>query len=70
MECTYCHGRMVRSHAPFTIDRKGYHVHWDRVPAWVCRQCGEPCFESKEVERIQKALAALEREGKHLTAAG
>jgi hypothetical protein len=45
------------------MDRKGYHVSWDAIPAWVCTQCGEPYFEAKEVELIQKALLALEREG-------
>lgn len=44
---------MLRSTAPFSIDREGYHVHWDAVPAWVCEQCGEAYFEAFEVERIQ-----------------
>jgi hypothetical protein len=37
-------------------------VHWDAVPAWVCEQCGESYFESAEVARIQRALAAPDRE--------
>ncbi len=70
MECIHCKGRMVRGTAPFSLDRKGYHVSWDAVPAWVCNQCGEPYFESREVELIQKALAGLDRESKGLVAAG
>lgn len=62
MQCMHCRGEMKRSHAPFSVDRSGYHVRWDAVPAWVCEQCGEPYFESAEVARIQRALAALERE--------
>lgn len=62
MQCIHCQGKMERSTAPFSVDRKGDHVSWDAIPAWVCTQCGEPYFESCEVERIQKALAALERE--------
>ena len=62
MECLHCKGRMVRKTAPFSLDRKGYHVSWDAIPAWVCTQCGEPYFESREVEVIQKALAAMDRE--------
>jgi hypothetical protein len=31
------------------VDRNGYHVHWDAVPAWVREQCSEPYFESAEV---------------------
>jgi YgiT-type zinc finger domain-containing protein len=53
---------MKRANAPFSVDRNGYHVHWDALPAWVCQQCGEPYFESADVARIQRALAALDRE--------
>ncbi|NWF74497.1 MAG: YgiT-type zinc finger protein [Nitrospirae bacterium] len=70
MECLHCKGRMERKTAPFSLDRKGYHVSWDAIPAWVCTQCGEPYFEAKEVELIQKALTALEREGAALVGTG
>ena len=70
MECIHCKGRMVRETAPFSLDRTGYHVSWDAVPAWVCPQCGEPYFESREVELIQKVLAGLDRESTALAAAG
>ena len=62
MQCMHCRGEMKRSHAPFSVDRNGYHVHWDALPAWVCEQCGEPYFESADVARIQRALTALDRE--------
>lgn len=62
MQCVHCKGEMKRSFAPFDVDRNGYHVHWNAVPAWVCDQCGEPYFESEEVDRIQRSLAALDRE--------
>jgi YgiT-type zinc finger domain-containing protein len=62
MQCMHCRGEMKRCNAPFSVDRNGYHVHWDALPAWVCEQCGEPYFESTEVARIQRALTALDRE--------
>ena len=62
MDCKYCKSRMERRSAPFTIDRKGYRIHWKAVPAWVCQQCGGVYFEPPEVERIQKALSAFDRE--------
>ena len=68
MECLHCKGQMVKGTAPFSIDRKGYHVSWTAIPAWVCGQCGEPYFEAREVNLIQKALAVLERESVGLTA--
>lgn len=44
------------------------HVVWEAVPAWICTQCGEPLFEAQEVESIQRALVALERESAALIA--
>jgi YgiT-type zinc finger domain-containing protein len=58
MECLHCKGQMKRGTAPFRVDRRRYHVHWDAIPAWVCTQCGEPFFETSEVEEVQRALDA------------
>ena len=68
MECMYCKGRMERRTTPFSMDRNGYHVSWDAVPAWVCTQCGEAYFEPREVDLIQKALRALDNETAVFTA--
>ena len=62
MKCIHCLGEMKRSHTPFHADRRGCHVTLDEVPAWVCGQCGEACFEEKEVDAIQKLIAAIEQE--------
>ncbi len=59
---------MVRGHAPFSVDRKGYHISWESVPAWVCTQCGEALFEENEVLHIQKALQQIDNETMALTA--
>ncbi len=60
MECLYCKGQMQRGTAPFTIDRNGYCVSWNAIPAWVCEQCGEPLFETREVDLIQEALSSMD----------
>ncbi len=70
MECLHCKGRMKSATAPFTIERKGYRVSWEAIPAWVCTQCGEPYFETPEVEQIQRALSVLDRESSVLTGEG
>lgn len=62
MECLCCKGQLRRDTAPFTVDRNGYRVSWDNIPAWVCDQCGEVLFEAREVDLIQEALAGLDRE--------
>jgi len=61
MNCMYCQGKMESGNAPFHIDRKGYHLTLDRIPAWVCTQCGEVYFDEHEVEAIQEVLGALDQ---------
>jgi len=68
MECVQCRGSLRKGTAPFGVDRGGYHLHWDAIPAWVCTQCGEPLFEGREVDVIQQALLALDRESEKLLA--
>jgi YgiT-type zinc finger domain-containing protein len=60
MKCMFCQGTMVRGVAPFHIDRKGYHLALDTVPAWVCAQCGEVYFEESEVDSIQSVIRAID----------
>lgn len=60
MKCVYCNGKMERGTAPFHVDRNGYHLLFDKVAAWVCRQCGEVYFEEAEVNSIQSAIRALD----------
>ncbi len=68
MTCLYCRGKMMRGTAPFQADRKGYHLILDRVPAWLCQQCGEVYFEPGEVDRIQDALRLLDERAQRLAA--
>ena len=70
MNCMYCQGKMKRGITPFHIDRKGYHLTMDRIPAWVCTQCGEAYFDEAEVESIQKTLKALDQQSEKMAASG
>ena len=70
MQCIHCRGEMKRTTAPLSIDRKGYHVSWHAVPAWVCSQCGEPYFDQHEVEAVQEALRTLDRQNDVMLAEG
>lgn len=70
MECFHCKGEMKKGTAPFSVHKNGYHVHWESIPAWVCTQCGEPYFESREVDLIQRALRHLDRDSGALKDAG
>lgn len=60
MKCMYCQGKMERGVAPFHVDRNGYHLVLDKVPAFVCRQCGEVYFAEAEVDSIQATIKAVD----------
>ena len=62
MKCIHCSGAMRRSTAPLHIDRHGYHLSLDSVPAWICGQCGEPFFEEREVDTVQGAIQTLDEQ--------
>ena len=62
MECLHCKGHMAKSNAPYSVNRKGYHISWDSIPAWVCTQCGESYFEADEINHIQHALQKVDQE--------
>ena len=68
MNCIHCQGQMKRAHAPFHVDRNGYHLMLDAVPAWVCDQCGEAYFEEREVVAIQDVIQGLDQQTQQLTA--
>ena len=60
MKCMHCRGTMIKGTAPFHIDKKGYHLTLDSVPAWVCQQCGEVYFDEQAVDSIQEIIKTLE----------
>jgi YgiT-type zinc finger domain-containing protein len=65
----HCQGNMKKETAPFHIDRKGYHLTLEAVPAWVCQQCGEVYFDEAEVDSIQEIIQAVEDRTKKMSAA-
>lgn len=69
MKCMHCQANMKKKTAPFHIDRKGYHLTLDAVPAWVCQQCGEVYFGEPEVDSIQEIIQAVEDRTKKMSAA-
>ena len=68
MKCMHCRGTMIKGTAPFHIDKKGYHLTLDSVPAWVCQQCGEVYFDEQAVDSIQEIIKTLEDRTDKLTA--
>ncbi len=66
MRCAQCKGEMKRGGAPLHIDRGGCHLTLDKVPAWVCAQCGEAYFEEREVAAIQDLAESVEEKSRPL----
>lgn len=60
MECYVCKGDLKPGRTTYTVNRAGYHLLVDDVPAWICQQCGEPAFEEKAVETLQGLLTTID----------
>ncbi len=59
---------MRRGRAPFQIDREGYVLTLQAVPAWICGQCGEAYFEDREVDVIQEVIRSMDTKARNLAA--
>ncbi len=60
MRCLRCQGPVERGGAPVYVERNGYRMAWENVPAWVCGRCELAYFEPREVETIRHAVRALQ----------
>lgn len=70
MECFYCKGQMKKGKTSYVVNRKGYHLVLDEVPASICEQCGEPFFEADGVALVQAMIKDLDRNSERLQAHG
>ena len=61
MGCLYCKGEMNKNKTTYSINRRGYHLLIEDVPAFVCKQCGEPYFGEEEVDAIQNLIQDIDR---------
>lgn len=59
MECHFCSGEMKKGKTTYTLNRSGYHLLIDDVPAWICSQCNEVYFEESAVDSIQNIVRSL-----------
>ena len=60
MKCVHCQSELKRDTATFTDSRNGYVIVLQDIPAWVCKQCGEPLFALDAVSGIQDVLRAVD----------
>ncbi len=62
MKCHVCTGSMTetRSDMPFKLDKTRIVIIRD-LPVHQCNQCGEHAFEDSVMQRIEAALAKVDR---------
>ena len=60
MKCTECKGTLSAGRASHTVNRRGYHLILDDIPACVCEQCGQPLFSQESVRLIQEMVRSLD----------
>lgn len=60
MKCLFCNGEMEKTSVSYSVDRKGYHIYIEKIPALECVQCGERYFEEAEVKAIQDMIQSFE----------
>ncbi len=59
MRCLRCQGQVQKGTAPVRLEREGYSLTWQQVPAWVCTRCDLAYFEPEAVETVRKAVTAM-----------
>lgn len=60
MNCPHCQGELKPGTTSYTINRNGYHLIIDDVPALVCDQCHEPLFTEDAVRLVQQMISAVD----------
>lgn len=60
MKCLMCKDEMEKKDVSYTIERKGYHIYIEKIPAYVCVRCGEKYFEEGEANAIQDMTKTFE----------
>ena len=68
MECPHCHGTLIEGATSYTVNRSGYHLIIDDVPAFICEQCQEPLFTEDAVRLVQQMIRTLDARRKELSA--
>ena len=67
MNCPHCQGQLRPDKTSYTINRNGYHLIIDDVPALVCEQCQEPLFTEDAVHLVQQMVRSLDARRQELS---
>jgi len=61
VRCIRCDGRLAPGRTPVQLERPGYRLVWDSLPAWICCCCRTSYFEEREVRLVRRALRLMLR---------
>ena len=61
VRCIRCEGRLAPGRAPVRLERPGFRLAWEALPAWICGRCEASYFEPREVHLIRRALDLMRR---------
>jgi YgiT-type zinc finger domain-containing protein len=61
MKCLYCQAPVERRTTEVHLQRNGYKLAWQNLPAWVCSRCDQAYYEPREVEMVRQAVGSLSR---------
>ncbi|HET9227659.1 MAG TPA: YgiT-type zinc finger protein [Thermoanaerobaculia bacterium] len=64
MKCLYCQAPVERTTTEYHVNRNGYNLSWQNLPAWVCTRCDQAYFEPREVQMVRQAVSSMTRLGK------
>ncbi|MBI4833194.1 MAG: YgiT-type zinc finger protein [Planctomycetes bacterium] len=62
MKCANCGHEIAEIKSRYTINRYGYQLSLEGVPAFGCQACGARYFKEEEVDAIQRLLEHLDKD--------
>ena len=68
MQCSSCKGTLEIGRTSYTVNRHGYHLIIDDMPAYICTQCNEALFTEEAVSLVQDMIRTLDLQRSELNA--
>jgi len=67
MNCPHCQGPLRPGKTSYGINRDGYHLIIDDVPALICEQCHKRLFTEDAVRLVQQMIRGLDAQRQELS---
>lgn len=67
MECPHCHGTLKAGKTSYTVNRDGYYLVIDELPALICERCRKPLYSEEAVLVVRQMVRTLDARHKELS---